>query len=118
VASGGGRFLLEFGGTPDSTLPRGDSLVKTDAQKTGIYPIEAQAKLSRLTAGPPGIPPDKLQTLRTAYLAALADPNFLAEAKTLNLPIAPASGEEVAEQIKLALNPPPEVKAAIAEILK
>jgi tripartite-type tricarboxylate transporter receptor subunit TctC len=118
VASGGGRFLLEFAGAADSTLPQGDSLATSDAQKTRLYPIEAQAKLSRLTAGPPGIPADRLQTLRSAYMAAFADPNLLAEAKTLKLPIAPASGEEVAEQIKLALNPPPEVKAIIAEVLK
>lgn len=118
VASGSGRFLLEFGGTPDSTIPQGESLAKTDSEKAVISLIETEAKLSRLTAGPPGIPPEKLQVLRTAYLAALADPDFRAEAKALNLPIAPAAGEEVAERVKLSLNPSPEIRAMIAEVMK
>jgi tripartite-type tricarboxylate transporter receptor subunit TctC len=118
VTSGSGRFLLELGGAPDSTIPQGESLAKTDEQKAVIALIETQAKLSRLTAGPPGILPETLQVLRTAYLAALTDPNFLAEAKTLKLPIAPASGEAVTEQVKLSLNPPPQIKAMIAEAIK
>ena len=118
VASGGGRFLIEFGGLQGSTLPQGDGLAKTDTDKAVISLIKTQAKLSRLTAGPPGLPPDLLQTLRRAYLAALADPAFLTEAKALGLPIAPASGEEVTEAVKLALNPSAEIRKIIAEAIK
>jgi tripartite-type tricarboxylate transporter receptor subunit TctC len=118
VANGSGRFLMEFGGTPDSTLPQGDDLAKTDTEKAVVALIKSQGKLSRLTAGPPALPPEILQILRTAYLAALADPGFLAEAKALNLPIDPAAGEAVAEQVKLTLNPSPQIRAIIAEALK
>jgi tripartite-type tricarboxylate transporter receptor subunit TctC len=118
VASGGGRFLLEFGGAPDSTLPQGDALAKNPTDKAVIDFIEAQAKFTRPTAGPPGIPPERLQFLRSAYLAIFSDPGFLAEAKALNLPISPASGEAVAERINIALNPPPEIRAIVEDLLK
>lgn len=118
VANGNGRFLIEYGGEPGSTVPRGDSLAETEAQKMTVALIVATASLSRATAGPPGIPAERLKLLRDAYQAALADPAFMAEAKALGLPIAPATGEEVTERIKLALSPSPEMKAMIAETMK
>jgi hypothetical protein len=118
VASGNGRFLLEIGGAPGSTLPRGDALAKSEAEKSVIAVIEAPAKCARVTAGPPGIPPERLELLRKAYLAALSDPDLLAEARAQGLPIAPAAGEWVADRIKSALNPPPEITAIIKEILE
>lgn len=118
VASGGGRFLLEFGGAADSTLPQGDALVKGPADRAVVDLIEAQAKFTRITAGPPGIPPERLQFLRSAYLAVFSDPGFQAEAKALKLPIAPASGEAVAERINIALNPSPEIRTILADLLK
>ena len=118
VASGSGRYLMEFGGAEDSTLPQGEDLAKTDEEKSVISLITTQAKYSRLTAGPPGLSPDVLQVLRTAYLAALADPNFLAEAQALKLPISPASGEAVAEEVKRALHPSTEISTIITAALK
>lgn len=118
VAAGSGRFLVEFGGAPGSALPNGDALPKTDAGKAVVSLIEDMAKFSRLTAGPPDIPADRLALLRAAYLAALSDPGFLAEAKTLNLPISPAPGEVVAERIAAALKPSPEIRTIITDLLK
>lgn len=118
VASGEGRFLIEFGGAPGSDLRQGDTLAKSDQDRTVLNLIEAQARFARLTAGPPDIPPERLQILRSAYMAALNDPDLLAEAKGLHLPIAPASGEAVLERIKLALTPSPEIRAIIEDILK
>lgn len=118
VASGEGRFLIEFGGAPGSDLRQGDALAKSAQDRAVLDLIEAQARFARLTAGPPDIPPGRLQTLRNAYMAALSDPNLLSEAKSLHLPIAPASGEAVLERIKLALTPSPEIRAIIEDILK
>ncbi len=118
VASGEGRFLIEFGGAPGSDLRQGDTLAKSPQDRAVLDLIEAQARYARLTAGPPDIPPERLQTLRNAYMAALRDPDLLAEAKSLHLPIAPASGEAVLERIKLALTPSSEIRAIIEDILK
>lgn len=118
VANGNGRFLVEYGGEPGSNIPRGDGLTQTEAQKAAVALIVSTANLARATAGPPGIPAERLEILRTAYKAAFSDPAFLTEAKTLDLPIAPASGEEVAERIKQALAPSSEIRALIAQVFK
>jgi tripartite-type tricarboxylate transporter receptor subunit TctC len=118
VANGNGRFLIEYGGEPGSNLPRGDSLAQSEAEKSTVALIVSTASLARATAGPPGIPAERLQVLRDAYRAAFADPALLAEAKTLGLPIMPASGEEVAERVKLALSPSSQIRTMIAQVLK
>ena len=67
--------------------------------------IDALSEISRLTAGPPGIPEDRLQILRDAYMAALTDPDLIAEAQQLDIPIEPAAGDVVAERVQAALEP-------------
>ena len=55
-------------------------LAKTDQAKSVVALIVAQAQYARVTAGPGGIPEEQLQALREAYMAALSDPELLAEA--------------------------------------
>ena len=80
--------------------------------------IDAQSEIARLTAGPPGIPEDRLQILRDAYMAALTDPDLIAEAQQLDIPIEPASGDVVAERVQAALNQTPETLALLQEVMK
>ena len=118
VANGNGRFLLEFGGAADSTIPQATSLAKTDEDRSIVALIDAQAKFARVTAGPPGIPADRLQLLREAYLAAMTDPGFLTEAKALKIPLSPMPGEAVAERMNAALDPPAEIRTLIKGLFK
>ena len=57
------------------------------------------------------MPRNILDAERRAYDEAVKDPEFLAEAKRLQLPIAPASGAEVEAKIQQALAQPPETVA-------
>jgi tripartite-type tricarboxylate transporter receptor subunit TctC len=118
VDNGYGRILLEIGGAPDSKLPQARDLATTGQSQSVLSIIEAQAKISRLTAAPGGIDPQVLQALREAYLDATSDLDFLAEADKLRLPISAASGETVAELVKAALTQSPEVVALLKEVLK
>ncbi len=118
VDNGYGRILLEIGGEPDSTLPQARDLATTDRARSVLAIIEAQSKISRLTAGPGNMDPQVLQALREAYISATSDPDFLAEAGKLKLPISPASGETVAELVKGSLAQSPEVVALLKEALK
>ena len=74
--------------------------------------------MARLTAGPPGIPQDRLQPLRDAYMAAFADPGLIAEAEKLGLPIVPAAGDIVAERIRADFGQKPEILALLRDLLK
>jgi tripartite-type tricarboxylate transporter receptor subunit TctC len=47
-------------------------------------------------AGPPGLPAERADALRAAFLETMKDPAFLAEAEKQHLDIKPSSGDEVA----------------------
>jgi tripartite-type tricarboxylate transporter receptor subunit TctC len=63
--------------------------------------------------GPPGIPPDRLAILRTAFMAMCNDPEYRAEVERVDLPVgAPLSGAEVATMMNaLKTSATPEVVA-------
>ena len=117
VDTGQGRFILEIGGRPDSDIPQFDELATTEQAKAIVTLINSQAKYARVTAGPPGIPEDRLKVLRSAYMAAVADPNFIAEAKKAGLAIDPANGEDMTKHIDAALVQPPETIALLKSIM-
>jgi len=58
----------------------------------GIHRIDALVRLYTL---PPGTPKGRVQTLRRAFLAALRDPEFLAEAEKAKLEVDPVPGEDI-----------------------
>jgi tripartite-type tricarboxylate transporter receptor subunit TctC len=117
VENGNGKFILQIGGTSEG-IPQARDVAATDRGKSIIAIIDALSEISRLTAGPPGIPEDRLQALRDAYSAALADPDLLAEAKTLDIPIEPANGADVEARVKAALDQSPETLALLQEVMK
>jgi len=80
--------------------------------------VRSQGEISRLTAGPPGIPADRLEALRTAFSKALSDPELKAKAAKLGRPVEPAPGEEVAKLVNAALDQSPETIKLIREGLK
>jgi hypothetical protein len=63
--------------------------------------------------GPPGIPPDRLEILRTGFMAMCNDPEYRAEAGRVDLPVgAPLSGAQVATMVNaLKASATPEVVA-------
>jgi tripartite-type tricarboxylate transporter receptor subunit TctC len=117
VRNGYGQFLAQIGGK--STDVRQLSTIVTEPlAKAVVALIQSQGDLARVTAGPPGIKPDILATLRTAYRAALEDKEFLSRAARLNLPIEPAYGDDVAKSVASALAQPPETVKMLNDILK
>jgi tripartite-type tricarboxylate transporter receptor subunit TctC len=67
---------------------------------------------------PPGTPKERLQILRRAFLETVKDPEFLTDAGKANLEIAPASGEEIEQDIRELFKTDPKVVAKLKEILK
>lgn len=115
VKQGHGFFALAISGDPSALpgVPRAAQYVKDERGKRLLALINALSEIGRLTAGPPGIPANVLNEERQAYDAVMKDPQFLAEAKKLNLDIHPAAGPQVATAIRGALNQPPETVAAL-----
>lgn len=113
---GGNAFLaMAIGGDAE---PKAISFATTDKGRSIINLIDAMSNLGRLTAAPPGVPEDRLAELRDAYMAVMTDPDFLAQAEKLGLPIDAAPGDEVAEMIEAALQQSPETVGIIAAALE
>ena len=117
VDNGYGSFVLAIGGDA-AGVPQAGALATTDKGRSIVSLVQAMSLLGRLTAAPPGVPADRLAELRAAYEAALTDPELLAEAEKLGIPIDPAFGEDVEGMVNAALNQSPETVAIISAALE
>jgi tripartite-type tricarboxylate transporter receptor subunit TctC len=117
VERGQGRYLLRVGGDEAllPSVPDAAGLTSTEKGRALIALMAAQAELGRLTAAPPGVPAPRLAVLRQAYAKALADPELIAQAKRLQLPLTPLAGDEVERRVAAALAQPPDTQAMIRE---
>jgi tripartite-type tricarboxylate transporter receptor subunit TctC len=117
VQEGQGRFIAQIGGN-DTDVPQLKDLAKDPSAKALVSMLQAQGDIARLTAGPPGIPQDRLDALRAAYRKAMEDPEMQAKAEKLERSVEPAYGEDVANMIKAALNQPPEIVDMLKKTLE
>jgi tripartite-type tricarboxylate transporter receptor subunit TctC len=78
----------------------------------------AQKSVARPVLAPPGVPADRIQALRAAFMATAADPEFIKDAEKSRLEVSPTSGEEVERVIADITRVPPNLaerlKAAIS----
>ena len=117
VRNGYARYIAQIGGD-QKDVPQLATMVDDPGAKALIALIQTQCDVSRLTAGPPDIPPDRLAALRTAFRMALEDKELLAKTDKLGLPIEPAYGDTVRQMVKDALKQSPETIALLADALK
>jgi tripartite-type tricarboxylate transporter receptor subunit TctC len=117
VKNGFGRYIAQIGGA-EKDVPQLASLITDPDAQTLVALIQSQGDISRLTAGPPGIPDDRLAALRTAYRKAMEDKELLEKMGKLGLPVDPAYGDDVLMAIKAALNQKPETVKLLDEALK
>ena len=69
----------------------------------------------------PDVPPDRVEAVRRAFMAALADPELLSEAKAMKLEIEePMNGADLQQTITRLMATPPDIiaKAQKAAALK
>ena len=105
---GYGVAIMRIGSGPgvDAQVPDAATLLTTDDGRRLVTLIQTVAMLGRWTAGPPDIPAERLNVLRQAHAAALSDPDLLAAAKRLELPIEPMDGATLADAVARALAQP------------
>jgi hypothetical protein len=83
-------------------------------QQSALKLILSRQVMARPYVAPPGIPPERLAALRSAFDATMKDPDFLAEAQRQDLEVRPVSGAEAAALInEIYASPPGVVKLAI-----
>jgi tripartite-type tricarboxylate transporter receptor subunit TctC len=120
IRNGYGFAVLRVGrgeGVDESIADAGHLTTTADGKAIVDF-VASLAELLRWTAGPPGIPEDRLTVLRDGYMSALRDPDLLAEARKLDIPIAPMDGATLAREIDGVLDLRAEMVALIRSIAK
>ncbi|MEE8516294.1 MAG: tripartite tricarboxylate transporter substrate-binding protein, partial [Alphaproteobacteria bacterium] len=84
----------------------------TKSQRDQMELIFSRQTMGRPFLVPPGVPKARVAALRKAFMAALRDPKFIAEAKKSKREINPVSGEDVQKLIEKVLATPKETVAA------
>lgn len=97
-------------------LPSALDFVKTDADRKVMELFFTQKTIARPVVAPPGLPAERLATLRAAFAALAGDPEFLADAEKSNLDVAPIPGEAVDKVVALIAATPAEVADRFAKI--
>ncbi len=101
----------------EAKIPRMFDYAKTDQQRRIMRAIYAQADFARPFFVGAGVPESRVAALRSAFMAALADKDLLAEAAKMQLAIEPIPGSAIqAIAAEIAQQPDSfieEVKAAI-----
>jgi hypothetical protein len=68
--------------------------VRRGEQRTILKLIFGRQVMGRPFAAPPGVPKDRVDALRKAFMETMADKAFLAEAEKAKLEMTPASGDK------------------------
>lgn len=97
-----------------TAVPLATDLVKDPANKGVIEFLFGHLAMSRSYALPPGVPPSRLATLRSAFDAMVKDQEFVADLAKLKQELSPMSGKEVETLVNATVKSP----AAIIERAK
>ena len=91
---------------------------KTDEQQQIFKLIFARQVMGRPYLAPPGVPKDRADALRKAFMETMKDPEFLADAEKAQLEITPVSGEEIEKLVKEIYQTPKELADKAAEFIR
>ena len=107
------RIILQTAPQRDVELPHAPSLAEigSTAEDRQVFALYASGSaVGRSLLAPPGIPADRTKALRNAFEAMVKDPEFVGDARRLNLDLDPLPGERVAELVAQTLNLPVAVR--------
>lgn len=82
-------------------------LAKDEKTRAALAFYSGMTTLARAVATSPAVPADRIQILRTAFDAALNDPDLLAEAKKTNLELRPLPGSELQKIVEAMVHTDP-----------
>ena len=125
LESGFARILAQLATKGHPTMdkmgvPLAIDFAKTAEDRQVMELIYSQLIFGRPYVLPPGTPPDRVAALRKAFMAALRDPESLAEAKKMNLDLDALDGEQVQAEVAKAFAMPAHIveRAKQAQIYK
>ncbi len=98
------RILAQLSLKKDSAVPGevplATDFARTDDDRKVLGVIFLSTILARPYVAPPGVPEERVQALRSAFMATMKDPEFLAETERMQINIEPVAGEEMQQMIR------------------
>jgi len=91
---------------------------KSDDQQRIFKLIFARQVMGRPYLAPPGVPAERAEALRKAFMDTMQDPEFLAEAEKSQLEITPVSGAEVERLVKEIYQTPKPLADKAADFIR
>jgi tripartite-type tricarboxylate transporter receptor subunit TctC len=116
------RFLLQFGREtrwgrmPD--VPTARELATNPQDRAMLELVELPFRVTYPYVMPPGVPADRTAIMQKAFMQTFEDPEYLAEAKKLDLDVSPLDGTTVRGMIARLAQSPPELIARYKAILE
>jgi hypothetical protein len=95
-------------------LPRMIDLAKTEEDRKVLEIFASPSLVGRSFAAPPGLPKERVDELRAAFMEVVKDPEFLAEVAKLNFDLDPLAGAALQNFFVKADYPPALVERAKA----
>jgi hypothetical protein len=118
------RVLYQTGSKPDPRLKDVPLLSELmDKYKTPesvrrlAKVVLAADEFGRPIVFPPGVPADRVKTIREAFNKAINDPALLAEAERRRLDIDPATAEELDALAKEVMTAPPDIVERVKKLI-
>lgn len=97
------------------TLPE---LAQSDEGRQVLRAAASTGEIGRSILTTPGVPPERLAALRSAFRAMVTDPDFLAACEKRNLMIDGAAGEEIDDVVRETLRLPQAVAEKIGQMMQ
>jgi tripartite-type tricarboxylate transporter receptor subunit TctC len=116
------NLLMQFSLAKHADLPDVPlvmDLAKTDEHKQILTLIFGRQVMGRPYAAPPGVPKDRAEALRQAFMATMEDKAFLAEVDKAQFEIIAVSGQKLEDMVMgIYRTTPPAVAAKAAAMVK
>ena len=113
------RFILQTGNKPVKELPDVPlliNLVKDPKELAALKVLGVNEELGRPFMFPPGVPSYLVTAVRTAFMATMKDPKFLADCERMHIEPDPMTGEAMEKALKEAYSAPKDVVAEAARL--
>jgi hypothetical protein len=112
-------FQMAFSKHPDlPEVPLIIDLATTNEQKSMLKLVFARQVMAWPYLLPPGVPADRAQALRKAFMETVRNPEFLADAARSQLEITPVAGEDIQRLVREVYDTPAQVVEKVAALLK
>lgn len=122
VKEGKLNYLVQFGRETRwpkmAHVPTARELAPTPEDKALIELVEFPLQITYPFVAPPGVPADRAEILKTAFMKTFQDPDYLAEAQKLGFDVSPLDGEKVRSMLIKAFQTPPSVVQRYKELLE